>query len=108
MTARVLLALAVTVLIEVPVVALIYRTQRLRMALVCALATTATNLAMNTLLLGAADSYASYLLVGEIGALLIEAGVYVLASRDHELGRALLASAAANGLSFGLGLWVMG
>lgn len=108
MTERVLLALAITVLIEAPVVALLYRRQRWRMALVCAVTTAVTNLAMNTVLLASAGSYESYLLAGEIGALLIEAGIYVLASTDHEIARALVASAAANALSFGVGLAAMG
>jgi hypothetical protein len=107
MTTTVLIALAITLLAEVPIVALIYRGERGRMALTCALATTATNLAMNTLLLGSAGSYSEYLLSGEAGALLMEAGVFVLVSRDHDVGRALVASAIANGASFGLGLLLM-
>lgn len=104
MSDAVLIALVVTLVCEVPIVALLYRGERGRMALTCAIATGATNLAMNTLLLGSAGSYSKYLLSGEIGALLIEAGVFVLVSRDHDVARALVASALANAASFGIGL----
>ncbi|HMR04360.1 MAG TPA: hypothetical protein PKA88_01260 [Polyangiaceae bacterium] len=100
----VLIALAITVVVEAPVVALCYPGERRRMALTCALTTGATNLAMNTLLFRWAGSYQSYLLIGEAGAALVEALVYFLVSRERDVGRALLASALANSLSYGVGL----
>ena len=104
MLVRIALALAITLAVEVPIVAALYRSERLRMAICCALATGATNLAMNGPWLRMAGSYADYLLVGEIAALGIEAVAYVAVSREHEIGRALLASALANAASFGAGL----
>jgi peptidoglycan biosynthesis protein MviN/MurJ (putative lipid II flippase) len=96
-------ALALTLVIEVPTVAFFYAGERKRLAIACAIATTATNLAMNTWLYHAVRSYDVYLLVGEIGAVLVEALVYWGASREHELGRAILASAVANAASFAVG-----
>lgn len=108
MTGRLLLALLITVALEVPVVAACYPRERLRMALTCLGATTVTNLAMNGLLLPVSPSYAFYLLVGETAALVLEAAAYVALSRGHEPGRAALASALANSLSFGAGLLLWG
>ena len=107
MLARTLLALLITLVLEVPAVALFYPQERARMALACAGATTFTNVVMNTVLLRMATSYASYLLVGEIAAVLLEAAVYAVVSKRREVGRALLASAVANSLSFGAGLIFM-
>lgn len=103
-----LVALAVTVAVEVPIVALVFPRERARMALACAIATSATNLAMNLLLYPRVGSVDTYLLVGEIGATLAEAAVYYAASREHDVGRALLASALANAASFGAGLVLFG
>jgi len=108
MTGRLLVALLVTLALEVPVVALCYPRERLRMGLGCLGATAVTNVAMNGLLLPVSPSYAFYLLVGETAALVLEATVYLALSRDHELGRAALASALANSLSFGAGLLLWG
>lgn len=94
----------VTLAVEVPCVAALYPGQRGRMALAAALATSATNLPMNLLLprwLGAGQAF---LLTGELLALVLEAGVYLLAARPRDLPRAAAASALANGLSFGAGL----
>lgn len=104
MTANVGVALAVTLAIEVPVVALVYRRERVRMGIACAIATSLTNLLMNTWLLHRVRSHDTYLLVGELGASALEALVYVAASRQHALGCALVASGLANALSFAAGL----
>lgn len=100
------LALALTLGLEVPVVAALYPRQRLRMGLVCAVATTATHLVMHFAVPGLVSSYAAFLLAGESLALFGEAGAYWLAGRPREPGLALLASALANALSFGVGLIV--
>jgi hypothetical protein len=100
----VLLALGVTLVVETPIVASFFRDEAARMALVSVATNICTNLAMNMLLFQAAPSYSTYLLVGEIAAVLLEAAVYYSASREHELGRALAASALANAASFGAGL----
>jgi hypothetical protein len=107
MTPGVTSALAVTLALEVPIVSLFYSGERARMALACAFATSATNLAMNAWLVHAARSYDAYLLGGELGASMLEALVYVAASRRHDLGRSLIASGIANAASFiaGLLLW---
>ena len=103
MSSLVLTALVVTLAVEVPIVALVYRREAVRMALVAAMATTATNLAMNLLLFGHVP-YLVYLGVGEVGATLLEATAYRFASRERNLGLALVASAIANAASFSAGL----
>ncbi len=93
-------ALAITLALEVPVVALVFRDQALRMGATCALTTTATHLSMHFLLPRVVAAYQSVVLIGELGALLIEAGVYALVSRPRDPGRALIASAVANTVSY--------
>lgn len=107
MTQRIGAALLVTLSLEVPIASLFYPGERVRMALACALATTATNLAMNAGLIYAASSYDDYLLLGELGATVLEALVYVAVDRRHDFGRCLIASGVANAVSFiaGLLLW---
>lgn len=97
-------ALAVTLAIEVPVVALLYRSERARMGIACAVATSVTNLLMNTWLVHRVRSHDTYLLAGELGASALEALVYVVVSRQHDIGSALVASGLANALSFAAGL----
>ena len=99
-------ALAVTLAVEVPIVALLYPGERARMAGACALATTVTNLVMNAWLSRASGSYDISLLGGEIGASLVEAVVYATVSRRHGVGNALVASGLANAASFAAGLIV--
>lgn len=102
MTLAVLTALVVTLALEVPIVALFYRREWRRMAVVAAVATTITNLLMNLVLFGRVP-YLVYLGAGEVGATLVEAAAYFVASRDRGLGLALLASALANAASFAAG-----
>ena len=97
-------AWAVTVAVEVPCVAALYPGQRRRMAIACALATSVTNVAMNVALPRWLGVGLTFLLVGEIGALILEALVYARARRPRDWGRALAASALANGASFSVGL----
>lgn len=99
-----LTALAITLALEVPVVAALYPGQRRRMALAAALATSATHLFMHFGLPRLLPSAGAVLLVGEIFATLAEAGVYAAASRPRSLGRGLVASALANSLSYAAGL----
>jgi hypothetical protein len=96
------LALGLTIALEVPIVAAFYRGRRRLMAAACALATTATHLALHFafprfLAPGAA------LLAGEVFATLAEAAAYAAAARGG-IGRALVASAVANSVSYGAGL----
>lgn len=74
------------------------------MAAVCAVTTSVTNLAMNVFLPRWLGTGMTFLLVGETGALLIEAAVYALVAKPRDPGRALAASAVANSASFGAGL----
>jgi hypothetical protein len=97
-------AWAVTVAIESPCVAAVYPGERWKMAGVCAIATSITNVAMNLLLPRFLGVGMTFLLVGEIGALLLEALVYALVRRPRDPGRALVASAIANAASFSIGL----
>jgi hypothetical protein len=106
MTPSVASALMLTLAVEVPIVALVYARERARMAAACALASSVTNLVMNVWLYAAMSSYDAYLTAGELGATVIEALVYVVVSRDHGIGPALLASGVANTASFAIGLVV--
>lgn len=94
----------VTVAVESPCVAAVYPGERWKMAGVCAVATSVTNVAMNVLLPRWLGVGLAFLLVGEIGALVIEALVYALVRRPRDVGRALVASAVANAASFSVGL----
>ena len=95
-----------TVIIEMPCVGLMYAHQRARMMLACAVITSATNLAMNLWLPRWLGSGAQFLIVGESAALALEALAYWLISKPHDWARAVAASAFANALSFGVGLWL--
>lgn len=102
-----LTAWLITLAAEVPIVALVYPQLRGRMAIVCAITTSSTNLFMN-LVLFRVLSPRGYVLYGELGALVIEAAVYWLAARPRDPGRAIVASSAANLASYGAGLLLLG
>jgi peptidoglycan biosynthesis protein MviN/MurJ (putative lipid II flippase) len=99
-----LFAVAVTILIESPCVAAFYPKDRVAMALFCASINFVSNLTMNLLLPRWLGTGATFLVVGESGALCLETVFYYLVSRDKSPWRALAASGLANGLSFGAGL----
>lgn len=99
MITRIAAAAVLTVAVESPVVALMFRSEWRKMALTCALTTAATNLAMNVFLLTAARSYSLGLLMWEAAALVVEAAVYAIVSRQHDVARAVAASGLANALS---------
>lgn len=99
--------LLITLVVEVPIVALMFPGQRLRMGLTCLVATTVTNVLMNTVWAAHAGSYETYLLGGETGALVLEALAYAGMSRPRQWARALAASGAANAASFGAGLLLL-
>jgi tryptophan-rich sensory protein len=102
-------ALAITLAIEVPIVAAFYKGQRARLALAAVLANLATNLAMNMVIVrGSRAAYDETLLVGEAVALLLEAAVYAAVDRKHDLVKGFTASGAANLASFSAGLVVFG
>jgi hypothetical protein len=98
-----ILAAGVTCLIEVPLVALFFPGERLRMAGVALVANVATNLTLNVLLPAWGYRGAHWLFWGELAVMLVEAAVYVLLSRGRDLGRALLASGLGNASSFAWG-----
>jgi hypothetical protein len=100
-----LLALGVTIGVECPIVALLYARQRLRLALACAFATTATHLIVH---FGLPQFFREWLVAGEVFATLAEALVYALVARPRDVGRALVASALANSASFGAGFLLFG
>src|SRR5580704_8681899 len=102
----VLLALVITIAVEVPIVAAFYCGHRVRMAIACALATTATNLALNLVLMRTTIAYDPALLGGEVAALLFEGLVYALVAPTRDIPRALVVSATANFASFAVGLLV--
>lgn len=103
------LALALTISLEAPIVAACHPGARLRMGLVCVVATTITHVIMHFALQPAlAGSYTAWLVSGELLALIGEWAAYTIAqpAEARDPGRALLASAAANAASFGAGmLW---
>ncbi len=99
-----LAALGLTLAVEVPVVAALFPRRRLRMALVCAVATTATHLLLVFGFPRVLPRGAPAFWIGEAFATLGEAAAYWAV--DREPGRALVASALANMLSFGAG-WVL-
>jgi hypothetical protein len=101
-TGRYLVALAVTLVLEVPIVAACFPGRRLRMAWTCALATTSTHLFMHFVMPRWLAGPQQVIVAGEVLALVAEAAVYAVAVR--ELGRALVASALANAASYGAGL----
>ena len=98
-------ALALTVAIEVPIVAALFPGRRVRLAIVAAVATSATHLFMH-LVLPRLVPAAWWLLAGEGVALAVEAAAYALAGRD--LARALVASGLANAASFAAGWLLLG
>ncbi|MBI5498689.1 MAG: hypothetical protein HY907_00475 [Deltaproteobacteria bacterium] len=100
-------ALGLTIAVEVPTVALFYPGQRLRLGTCCCLVTTLTHATIFLVLFRFLDFVAAALVLGETGAILAEAGAYAVVSRPHDFPQALMASAAANALSFGLGLAVL-
>ena len=93
-----LVALIVTLVIEVPLVVAWYPGERARMALAAVFANAATNLALNLVL-----APRGHLVLGETIALVVEAAVYARVSRDRDVPRAIIVSAAANLLSFSFG-----
>ena len=76
------------------------------MAVVAALATTATHLFMHFVLPLVTTSYSQNLVIGEAVALAAEAIAYWRLSRPPELSRAMIASALANSASFAAGLLI--
>jgi hypothetical protein len=98
-----LVALLVTLLLEVPLVALLYPGQRSRLAVVALLANAFTNLTLNVVLPAVPILRGNHVIVGEILAVVVEALAYAAASRPRDLGRALAVSGLANALSFGAG-----
>lgn len=97
-------AFTLTVLVEPVVVALFYRDRWQMMALVAFTATALTHLAMHLVLPAYIPDIDTRILVGEIGALLLEALAYWAVDPRHRIGLALMASAAANTASFLLGI----
>ena len=96
------LALGITLITEVPIVAALFPGRRVRMGLVCAVATTATHVALHFDFPPLLPARVPALLFGEAFATLAEAAAYVAVSRD--VGRSLVASAIANTTSFCAGL----
>jgi hypothetical protein len=97
-------ALVITLVVETPIVAALFPGRRLRLAITCAAATTATHLLLHFAFPRLLPAGVSPLLLGEAFATAAEAGAYALASRDP--GRSLVASALANSASFVTGLLV--
>lgn len=96
-------ALAATLILELPVVALSFPGQRGRLTLVALIANVGTNLTLNVLLPGAPGLGGHHVLVGEALAVVGEALAYAAASRPHDLGRSFIVSGASNALSYELG-----
>jgi hypothetical protein len=99
------LALTLTLATEIPIVAAFFPGHRARMAMVCALTTTATHLLLHFALPGLLPVGSFSLVLAEGGITLVEAAAYWAASQDP--GRSLAASALANAASFVAGLIVL-
>jgi hypothetical protein len=97
-----LLALLITLVLEVPLVAAAFPGQRLKLAVVALAANTFTNLLLNLVLPHLL--HGNHLLPGEVFAVVFEAGAYFVASRPRDAPRSLLVSSVANTLSFSAGL----
>jgi hypothetical protein len=106
------LALTITLVLEVPIVAAFYPAHRLRMAVAAALANATTNLTLNVVLVYVGLAYHLTLLAGEAGALVFEMIVYAMVApkvgKGRDWWRALAASGAANFASFAAGLLLFG
>jgi hypothetical protein len=98
------LALAITVVVETPIVAAFFPGRRLRLALTCVVATTATHVLLHFVFPRLLPAGISPLVFGEAFATLAEAAAYAVVSM--ELGKSLVASALANSASFAVGLLV--
>jgi hypothetical protein len=96
-------ALLVTLAIEVPLATVLFPGQRAKMAAVAAIMNVATNVTLNVWLPRVALLRGGHVLPGELLALVAEAAVYALASRD--LPRSLVAAGLGNALSFAAGFW---
>jgi hypothetical protein len=96
-------ALVVTLVIEVPIVAAFFPRERVRMALVAAVANTATNLTLNLVLARMVVLGGHRMLIGEGLALFGEAAAYGAFSRTQDLARGVVASGVSNALSFAAG-----
>jgi hypothetical protein len=96
------LALAITLLVEVPVVAAFYPSQRVRMAVVAVVTIAAASVALDVVLARVTLRRDVAITVGQGVAFAIESAVYASAARGRERGwpRALAASAAANLASY--------
>jgi len=99
------LALTLTLATEIPIVAAFFPGHRARMAMVCALTTTATHLFLHFVLPRLLPVGSFSLVLAEGGITLVEAAAYWAASQDP--GRSLAASALANAASFVAGLIVL-
>ena len=89
-------ALAVTLIIEVPLVVAFYPGQRWRLGLVATVMNVATNLTLNLVL-------HRHLFLGEMLAVLSEAAAYVAFAKPRNLAKGLLVASFANLLSFSAG-----
>ena len=96
-------ALAVTLAVEVPLVTLLFPGQRVKMFAVALAANAATNLTLNLVLARMPALAGQHVLIGELAAVVVEAGAYALASRPHDLPMSTLASGLGNALSYAVG-----
>ncbi len=104
LTGAYFIALAITIGLEAPVIAFFFPGQRRRMVITCVVATCVTHSFMHFVLPRLVHTYDQWILIGEMAALLLEALAYWFFSRPRDLGRALIASAIANTLSYTAGL----
>jgi hypothetical protein len=99
------LALLVTLVVEVPIVSAFYPDERARMGLVCVVVTSVVMVVVDLALSAAHLSRAATLVAGQAIALVLDAAAYAHAARGRERGwsRALAASAAGNLASYFVG-----
>lgn len=101
-----LIALGVTLAVEVPLVAAAFPEERLRMAVCALVATTVTHVGMHLVTPITTEMLYLWLVVGELGAFVLEGSAYAVATKKRGILWAFAVSLVANAASFSMG-WLM-
>jgi len=99
-----IIAYLLTLIIEVPIVLLIYRKNTLRIFIISLISNTFTHTTVHFILIKLLTSLYIWLIVSEIYAFSIEALTYYLFSKDRRLSLALISSGVSNSVSYAVGI----
>ena len=99
-----LFALGITVAVEVPLVALAFPGERLKMAACDLVATTVTHLGMHLVTPISPEAFLTWLIVGETTAVVLEGLAYWAVTNKRGFLWAMGVSVVANAASFSAGL----